>query len=218
MVSQLVASYFPPSYQNTGPSLCRLYFGTTYWDRAPSRFITTVNFPLEKDRCNVLANAFANLCPLPVTADVARGMGEMLGHLHHTARVDARDMEFVLGGDGGDGCTYFIITDSPHRSRSGPFVDSDSVCRNLLPKRLVLPSRSRRRPTPCIVASKTIISRSVATVRLLTCAGLPCRNRGETDRAGQIQSCVSTRMKSCAPRYYFSKEDWPNTHTDFEID
>ncbi|KAJ7361379.1 hypothetical protein DFH08DRAFT_683851, partial [Mycena albidolilacea] len=91
------------------PSLCRLYFGTTYRDRAPSRFITTVNFSLNEDRYNVLGNAFANLCPLPVAADVARGMGEMLGRLHHTARVDARDMEFVLGGDGSDGCTYFII-------------------------------------------------------------------------------------------------------------
>jgi hypothetical protein len=101
----LAHNYFPPSYQNT---LCRLYFGTTYWDRAPSRFITTVNFPLDEDRYNVLANAFANLCPLPVTADVARGMGEMLGPPpHHPSRRTR--CGFVLGGDGGDGCTYFII-------------------------------------------------------------------------------------------------------------
>ncbi|KAF8869604.1 hypothetical protein CPB85DRAFT_1357638 [Mucidula mucida] len=40
---------------------------------------------------------------LPSVHEVAWGMGEMLARLHYRASVDARDVEFVLGGDGGAG-------------------------------------------------------------------------------------------------------------------
>ena len=71
-----------------------------------SRFFNTNNFPLDETRYTQLATLFKFL---PPAADVARAMGDMLFRLHHLTSVDARDVEFVLGGDGGAGFTFFVI-------------------------------------------------------------------------------------------------------------
>jgi len=101
----LAKHYFPPNVSR-GPALCRLYLGRNYTGAAPSRFFNTNNFPLDETRYTQLATLFEFL---PPAADVARAMGDMLFRLHHLASVDARDIEFVLGGDGGAGFTFFII-------------------------------------------------------------------------------------------------------------
>ena len=97
--------YFPPQLSD-GPALCRLYLGRDYTGAAPSRFANTLNFPLDETRYTQLATLFQFLPPV---AEVARAMGSMLFRLHHRASVDARDVEFVLAGDGGAGFTFFLI-------------------------------------------------------------------------------------------------------------
>jgi len=101
----LAGRYFPPELSD-GPALCRLYLGKDYTGAAPSRFANTTNFPLDETRYTQLATLFQFL---PPAAEVAREMGSMLSRLHHRASVDARDVEFVLGGDGGAGFTFFLI-------------------------------------------------------------------------------------------------------------
>ncbi len=95
--AELIALYFPPTIK-TGPMLCRLYFGKSF---TVSKFFNTENFPLDEDRYGLLYSAFPGC--LPSVHEVAWGMGEMLARLHYRASVDARDVEFVLGGDGGAG-------------------------------------------------------------------------------------------------------------------
>lgn len=101
----LAKSYFPSQFSD-GPALCRLYFGKDYTGAAPSRFINTLNFPLDETRYTQLAELFQLLPPASV---IAGGMGSMLFWLHHNASIDARDVEFILGGDGGAGFRPFLI-------------------------------------------------------------------------------------------------------------
>lgn len=101
----LAKRYFPLELSD-GPALCRLYFGRDYTGAPPSRFVNTLNFPLDEPRYTQLATLFQSL---PPAVDVACAMGDMLFRLHHRASVDARDVEFVLGGDGGGGFTFFLI-------------------------------------------------------------------------------------------------------------
>ena len=101
----LAERYFPRNV-SPGPALCRLYFGKDHTGAAPSRFFNTNNFPLDETRYTQLATLFEYL---PPAADVARAMGDMLFRLHHLASVDARDVEFVLGGDDEAGFTFFVI-------------------------------------------------------------------------------------------------------------
>ena len=61
---------------------------------------------LDETRYTQLATLFQFLPPV---VEVAREMGGMLSRLHHRASVDARDVEFVPGGDGGAGFTFFLI-------------------------------------------------------------------------------------------------------------
>ncbi|KAF7347488.1 hypothetical protein MVEN_01505000 [Mycena venus] len=66
------------------------------------------NFPLDQLRYEGLRAAIAAVnhaddepeSDLPTAAEVAHAMGTMLAHLHFVGRVDARDVEWVLGGDG----------------------------------------------------------------------------------------------------------------------
>ena len=51
----------------------------------------------------------ADAIGLPSVLDVAWGMGLMLGRLHVVGGCDARGVEFVLGGDGGAGCSFYIL-------------------------------------------------------------------------------------------------------------
>ncbi|RXW19474.1 hypothetical protein EST38_g6380 [Candolleomyces aberdarensis] len=85
---RLIASmYFPTGFKNFPPALCRLYFGKTYRTDGPTpRFINTTNFPLDEYRYNKLVEAYPDRLSL-----------------------DARDIEFVLGGTGGSRFTYFVI-------------------------------------------------------------------------------------------------------------
>ncbi|KAJ7270876.1 hypothetical protein C8J57DRAFT_1179872 [Mycena rebaudengoi] len=97
-----------PTAKAEGPSLCRLYFGKTFdtGQAARPRFFNTTNFPLDEARYENLRGAVADLHTL---GEVAQGMGEMLARLHFRDHVDARDIEFVLGGDGYGDHTFYII-------------------------------------------------------------------------------------------------------------
>ncbi|CDO74247.1 hypothetical protein BN946_scf184536.g2 [Trametes cinnabarina] len=101
----LKEKFFPPAV-NVGPALCRLYFGKKYPIITEPKFVNSQNFPLDADRYAMLRSY---LTILPPASEVAEGMGEMLGRMHNVAGVDARDVEFVLGGDGSGGYTFFII-------------------------------------------------------------------------------------------------------------
>ncbi|KAJ7270873.1 hypothetical protein C8J57DRAFT_1716111 [Mycena rebaudengoi] len=102
--AHLKAAYFPTA-KTEGPSLCRLYFGKSFdGQTARPRFFNT--FPLDEARYENLRGAVADLHTL---SEVAQGMGEMLARLHFRGLVDARDIEFVLGGDGYGDHTFYII-------------------------------------------------------------------------------------------------------------
>ncbi|KAF9046825.1 hypothetical protein BDZ89DRAFT_1155091 [Hymenopellis radicata] len=104
--ARLRALYIPPtSTIEAGPVICRLYFGKTLGTRI-SRFYNTLNFPLDEGRYNTLVSIFPEL---PSATEVAQGIAEMLARLHYRASIDARDVEFILGGDGGAGFTFFVI-------------------------------------------------------------------------------------------------------------
>ena len=105
-VRRYLAEQYSPPEMSYGPALCRLYFGRDCTGAAPSRFVNTLNFPLDETRYTQLATQFQFL---PSAVDVARAMGNILFRLHHLASVDARDVEFVLGGDGGAVFTFFLI-------------------------------------------------------------------------------------------------------------
>ncbi|TCD63580.1 hypothetical protein EIP91_005219 [Steccherinum ochraceum] len=103
----IVRAYFPRSLQDATIALCRLYFGKVYPKTPLPKFVSTNNFPLDEQRYTKLFEDFSHL--LQPADEVARGMGEILAKLHYKARVDGRDIEFVLGGTGGADFTYFII-------------------------------------------------------------------------------------------------------------
>jgi hypothetical protein len=103
--------YYPPHAKETNPPpLCRLYFGKVLdvapvQTSRPNHFFNSSNFPLDVARYTALA---ARL-PLPPVAEVVEGMGEMLARLHWRGNVDGRDIEFVMGGDGYEGISFFVI-------------------------------------------------------------------------------------------------------------
>lgn len=100
MLSYGVADYlrstcYPMSMRTQPvPTLCRIYFGrdTT---RQTGRFFSHKNFPLDRERYALLEKE-GFVAPAKV---VARAMGHMLASLHWRGHNDARDVEFVLGGD-----------------------------------------------------------------------------------------------------------------------
>ncbi len=105
--TRLREAYFPPgAAAASGPNLCRLYFGKEYGTRR-SQFANTHNFPLDVARYQALMKAYPDFEVTP--EDVAKGMGETLGRIHLRAGYDARDIEFVLGGDGGGGFSFWVI-------------------------------------------------------------------------------------------------------------
>lgn len=105
--AHLGAAYFPDLTERDkeGPALCRLYFGKVY-PSSRQKFVNSSNFPLDEAQ---YLGVRAVATELPDSAAVARGMGQMLARLHFLARVDARDIEFVLGGDGYFGHRFYII-------------------------------------------------------------------------------------------------------------
>ncbi|EKM55040.1 uncharacterized protein PHACADRAFT_208569 [Phanerochaete carnosa HHB-10118-sp] len=82
-------------------SLCRLYLSKVL---KPSMFLRFES----------------RLMPLN---DVARGMGEVLGHIHWRLGYDARDIEFVMGGDGYHGVTFQVIDFNQMRRLEGTGVE-----------------------------------------------------------------------------------------------
>ena len=105
--ASLRQAYFPPTSSVAfGPNLCRLYFGKQY-GTARSRFANSTNFPLDVARYESLMAAYPDFEYSP--EDIARGMGETLGRIHFRVGYDGRDIEFVLGGDGGGGFSFWVI-------------------------------------------------------------------------------------------------------------
>ncbi|KAK7692602.1 hypothetical protein QCA50_004234 [Cerrena zonata] len=100
-------AFFPPASNSAGPTLCRLYLGKTY-PTTPGRFFSSVNFPLDAARYTHLRESVPKI-ELPELTEVAWGMGESLGRLHFLGGYDARDVEFVLGGDGFSGLSFYLI-------------------------------------------------------------------------------------------------------------
>lgn len=92
-----------------GLRLCRLYFGKIYTGETP-RFVNTSNFPLDVGRFNMLRRDNEDL-GLPSAEEVALEMGDMLARIHWRAGFDARDVEFVMGGDGMTSSVTFYVID-----------------------------------------------------------------------------------------------------------
>jgi hypothetical protein len=90
LASLIVSKYFPAVFkQDERPSfVCRLYLGSIV-QKKNNRFFSTVNFPLSLTSC------------IDIGLDVnkiAYNMGQLLSEIHFKARMDARDVEFILGG------------------------------------------------------------------------------------------------------------------------
>ena len=85
--------YFPAEEQwHDAPAfIARIYLGQKAVERsAPTRFFNYKNFPLSEDKLRAL--------DLDVHS-IAAAMGRSLACIHFRAGLDARDVEFVLGGD-----------------------------------------------------------------------------------------------------------------------
>lgn len=105
----IAREFYPEQHQQQqpGPRLCRLYLGKVI---GPSRFFNSENFPLDPVRYRRLQQLQElSTRGLSILEEVAYGMGEMLGRIHWRGGYDARDIEFVFGGDGYDGCSYNVI-------------------------------------------------------------------------------------------------------------
>jgi hypothetical protein len=102
---------FMPDAITISPNLCRLYFGKTLSQGKESRFVNTNNFPLDAHRYEWLrATLHEKLqMELPSAEEVALEMGEMLGKIHWRGCYDARDVEFIMGGDGSFGVSFYVI-------------------------------------------------------------------------------------------------------------
>lgn len=98
--------YYPASFKEASPpSLCRLYFGKVIDTPQASRFFNSANFPIDLARYTTLAKTL----DLADIKEVIAGMGDMLARLHWRGNSDGRDIEWVLGGDGFGGISYFVI-------------------------------------------------------------------------------------------------------------
>jgi hypothetical protein len=88
-----------------------LYFGKTLGEGKDSRFVNTNNFPLDVRRYEWLRATLkekSNMV-LPSAEELALEMGEMLGKIHWLGGYDARDVEFVMGGDGLNGVLFYVL-------------------------------------------------------------------------------------------------------------
>jgi len=86
------------------PSICRLYFGKVL---RPSQFVNPINFPLDVDRYTTL-RGHCQEGDLLSAAEVAEGMGEMLGSIHWLSGFDGRDIEFIMAGTG-ISIRYYVV-------------------------------------------------------------------------------------------------------------
>jgi hypothetical protein len=127
-VGRPICSQFMPDAITTGPNLCRLYFGKTFNQSKEFRFVNTNNFLLDVQRYEWLRATLNDKMQLDLSSaeEVALEMGEMLGKIHWRGGYDARDVEFIVGGDGSTGVTFYVI-------------DFNQVCRYTLAKNLDAP-------------------------------------------------------------------------------
>lgn len=117
----ICARYIPKALvADAGLRLCRLYFGKIYTDETP-HFVNTNNFPLDVKRFNMLRHDNEDL-GLPSAEEVALEMGDMLARIHWRAGLDARDVEFIMGGDGiTSSITFYVIDFNQVWFLLGPF-------------------------------------------------------------------------------------------------
>lgn len=117
----ICARYIPKALvADPGLRLCRLYFGKIYTDETP-RLVNTSNFPLDVERFNVLRHDNEDL-GLPSAEEVALEMGDMLASIHWRAGLDARNVEFIMGGDGiTSSITFYVIDFNQVWFLLGPF-------------------------------------------------------------------------------------------------
>jgi hypothetical protein len=110
-IARPICSQFMPDSVTTLPNLCRLYFGKTLGEGKDSRFVNTNNFPLDVRRYEWLRATLKEKSDmvLPSAEEVALEMGEMLGKIHWLGGYDARDVEFVMGGDGLNGVLFYVL-------------------------------------------------------------------------------------------------------------
>lgn len=99
-------AYFPQAYISPGPKICRLYLGKSY-PSTPGRFFNSENFPLDVARYTHLRDS--SDVEFPELSEVAEGIGEMLGRFHFIGGYNARDVEFVLGGNVYTGFSFYLI-------------------------------------------------------------------------------------------------------------
>lgn len=99
-------AYFPQAYISPGPKICRLYPGKSY-PSTPGRFFNSENFPLDVARYTHLRDS--SDVEFPELSEVAEGIGEMLGRFHFIGGYNARDVEFVLGGNVYTGFSFYLI-------------------------------------------------------------------------------------------------------------
>lgn len=95
-------SYYPPGTPTTAapPNLSRLYFGKETPppdpNRRPNLFFSSSNFPLTAEQYGELVDEAEECVDVEEVVD---GMGEMLARIHWGLGYDARDIEWVMGGD-----------------------------------------------------------------------------------------------------------------------
>lgn len=110
-VTEAISTRYIPKEIVVDPNLrlCRLYFGKICASETP-RFVNTNNFPLDARRFNILSHDNEDL-RLPSAEEVALGMGDMLARIHWRAGFDARNVKFVMGGDGITSSVTFYVID-----------------------------------------------------------------------------------------------------------
>ena len=111
MAHILSEKYIPSSFSvKDPPFLLRLYFGKQL---KITRFTNTRNFPVDIERYEYLRDtAQATLPgspPLPPVLELVGYMGQTLGKIHFYAGYDARDVEFICGGDGWSEACFYVI-------------------------------------------------------------------------------------------------------------
>ncbi|SJL14608.1 uncharacterized protein ARMOST_18071 [Armillaria ostoyae] len=110
VAARIRLQFYPAGAPAKGPFLFRLYFGKDYTESRPSRFINTSHFFLDVTRYRQLASSKEGIADeLPGAEIVAEAMGHMLGRIHICGGYDGRDIEFVLGGNGFSGFTFYVI-------------------------------------------------------------------------------------------------------------
>jgi len=126
-VGALIKQRFYPAFAPENapmPRLCRLYFGRDAEYPRPSRFFNSGNFALDAAEYKQLYEEFE---VVEEPERVARAMGEMLASIHWHAGYDARDVEFIMGGDGLRELTYYVIDFNQMRPFSKDINDIDKL-------------------------------------------------------------------------------------------